>query len=87
MIPFLTDCLQAVGLVAPSDIPYCGEVEPPEEPPLAQEMCSTYGVPSMMSRVRVVGLGNVMVYCLNFWVGKLSFLYFLTIMLEIQFKI
>uniref|UniRef100_A0A183BLK3 B30.2/SPRY domain-containing protein n=1 Tax=Globodera pallida TaxID=36090 RepID=A0A183BLK3_GLOPA len=46
----LSSAALAVGLVAPSDIPYCGEVEPPEEPPLEQETCSTYAVPSTLIR-------------------------------------
>uniref|UniRef100_A0A914GVB3 RGS domain-containing protein n=1 Tax=Globodera rostochiensis TaxID=31243 RepID=A0A914GVB3_GLORO len=46
----LSSAALAVGLVAPSDIPYCGEAEPPEEPPLEQETCSTYAVPSTLIR-------------------------------------
>ncbi|KAL3115836.1 hypothetical protein niasHT_007136 [Heterodera trifolii] len=46
----LSSAALAVGLVAPSDIPYCGEVEPPEEPPLEQETCSTYAVHSTLIR-------------------------------------
>ena len=42
---------QAVGLVAPSDIPYCGELEPSEEAAPVQEVCSSYSVPSSMAKV------------------------------------
>jgi hypothetical protein len=44
--------IQAVGLVAPSDIPYCGEAELTDEQPPVQEVCTSYSVQSNMAKVK-----------------------------------